>query len=299
MPLAVKTPQDLALKAAAERQYLIFNLLARGKLAWDSGDFATAASKWEELLQLPGLDTELERVVRPLAGDARTRAGGGATGAGSVAPPATPGAPPVAARGQSGPVVPMGTVSGEVSGGGSAGPGGTIISFRRTDGQTPRPAAIRGRSVNQAGKAFVPRVLAVTVGSTVTFTNKDSLVHNVFSLSPPHAFDGGLSKPGQSFTRTFSRAGAVEVLCNIHASERAHVVVVDSPWYTEANARGSFTLRGLAPGDYDLEAWNEAASQPTRMRIRVGSEGVRGVAVKVGGDRRPSALPDKTGQPRQ
>src|SRR5687767_1379123 len=67
LPLAVKTPQDLALKAAAERQYLIFNLLARGKLAWDSGDFATAAARWEELLQLSGLDGELERVVRPLA----------------------------------------------------------------------------------------------------------------------------------------------------------------------------------------------------------------------------------------
>ena len=38
---------DLAVKAAAERQYLIFNLLAGGKLAWDAGDFATAATKWE------------------------------------------------------------------------------------------------------------------------------------------------------------------------------------------------------------------------------------------------------------
>src|SRR6185437_1977233 len=45
LPLAVRTPQDLAVKAAAEKQYLIFNLLAGGKLAWDSGDFATAAAK--------------------------------------------------------------------------------------------------------------------------------------------------------------------------------------------------------------------------------------------------------------
>ncbi len=37
----------------AEQQYLIFNLLAGGKLAWDNGDYATAASKWEALLRGP------------------------------------------------------------------------------------------------------------------------------------------------------------------------------------------------------------------------------------------------------
>src|ERR1022692_3251631 len=76
LPLAVRTPQDLAVKAAAEKQYLIFNLLAGGKLAWDAGDFATAATKWEALLRVHQLDPEIERTIRPLARDARGRAGG-------------------------------------------------------------------------------------------------------------------------------------------------------------------------------------------------------------------------------
>src|SRR5437764_14699273 len=71
LPLTVKTPQDLAVKAVAERQYLIFNLLAGGKLAWDAGDYATAAAKWESLLRVPGLDPEVERVMKPLERDAR------------------------------------------------------------------------------------------------------------------------------------------------------------------------------------------------------------------------------------
>src|SRR6516162_7457320 len=74
LPLAVRTAQDLAVKAAAEKQYLIFNLLAGGKLAWDAGDFATAATKWEALLRVHGLDPEVEHVIRPLARDARARA---------------------------------------------------------------------------------------------------------------------------------------------------------------------------------------------------------------------------------
>src|SRR5499427_5370426 len=75
LPLAVRTAQDLAVKAAAEKQYLIFNLLAGGKLAWDGGDFATAAGKWEALLRVHGLDPDIEKVIRPLAKEARARAG--------------------------------------------------------------------------------------------------------------------------------------------------------------------------------------------------------------------------------
>ena len=60
----------------AERQYLIFNLIASGKLAWDRGDFTTAAARWEALLRLPNLDPDADRVIRPLAVEARTRAGG-------------------------------------------------------------------------------------------------------------------------------------------------------------------------------------------------------------------------------
>src|SRR5450755_1699313 len=67
LPLAVRTPQDLAVKAAAEKQYLIFNLLAGGKLAWDAGDFATAATKWEALLRIHPLDPDLEKTIKPLA----------------------------------------------------------------------------------------------------------------------------------------------------------------------------------------------------------------------------------------
>ena len=124
LPLSVKTPQDLALKAVAERQYLVFNLLARGKLAWDAGDFATAAGKWEALLRVPGIDPELDRVVRPLAVEARARAGKGAAAAPpraariAVAAPAASGPSPPAAA----PVQPLVNVSGQIGGGGHAGP---------------------------------------------------------------------------------------------------------------------------------------------------------------------------------
>src|SRR5262249_60066382 len=98
LPLAVRTAQDLAVKAVAEKQYLIFNLLAGGKLAWDSGDFAGAAAKWEALLKIHPLDPELEKTIRPLAHEARAKAGGQpATAAEAPAGPPSPPPPPPSA----------------------------------------------------------------------------------------------------------------------------------------------------------------------------------------------------------
>ena len=170
LPLAVRTPQDLAVKAAAEKQYLIFNLLAGGKLAWDTGNFAAAASKWEALLRVPQLDPGIERVIRPLARDARARAGGQpAVSPGEVAAGAAAAAAPAPAGNEAAtatpPPPPTVSVSGTVSGGGPQGPGGAVIWLKRAGGETPRPAPARGKVITQRNKAFLPHVLVVPVGS--------------------------------------------------------------------------------------------------------------------------------------
>src|SRR4051794_71754 len=122
LPLTVSTPQDLAFKNMAERQYLIFNLLAAGKIAWDQRDFATAAAKWETLLSLPGLDPEVDKVVRPLAEEARKQGGGKAASLPPPPPPREESAertPPRERRSRA--AAAETTVDGTVSGGGNGG----------------------------------------------------------------------------------------------------------------------------------------------------------------------------------
>jgi len=303
LPLAVRTPQDLAVKAVAERQYLIFNLLAGGKIAYDAGHFAVAAAKWEALLRIPRLDPEVERVMRPLAEAARARAGG-AAGAPEGMPPVAENEPPepapVESAAKAPPRAPAVQVSGTVSGGGNLGPGGTVIWLKRADGRTPRPAPARGKVITQRNKTFLPHVLAVPVGTTVDFRNEDDIFHNVFSLSRPNDFDTGLYRQGTSYAQTFRKAGMVQLLCNIHASMLGYVYVVDSPYYAQAEANGAFKIKNVPPGEYDLETWNEASLHPTKQRLTVGPEGVHNLVLKVSGDKAaPTTLPDKSGKPRQ
>jgi plastocyanin len=323
LPLVVRTPEDKSFQSAAERQYLIFNLLASGRLAYDRGDMATAASQWEELLRIPGLPLELEAVVKPLALEARQKATGTPGELPTSPPPQgvsqapAPGVevkPALVEKSRPGksaakprvevrrpaPAVttPMGTIEGTVRGG-PGGAGGAVVWLTRMDGSTPKPKPAPKQTVVQRGKRFLPHVLAVPVGTEVVFLNEDKMFHNVFSLSKPNDFDLGLYEKGIARSQRFDKPGAVRLLCNIHSSMSAFVYVVDSPWYTQADAQGQFTLRGVPPGEYLLHAWHETSAKPTMQMVQV-IEGVIPVAATVTADaERSTFVPDKAGKPRQ
>jgi plastocyanin len=311
LPLTVKTPQDIGFKSAAERQYLIFNLMAGGKLAYQRGDYAAAVEKWETLLRINGLDPQIEKAVTPFLSDARARAGHGGAAhvqpmpeVGDVTAPVPEKPSEVRVHPTTPPVRRVSSyqtvVSGTVTGGGQIGPGGAVIWLKRLDGSMPRIVPPSNQVITQREKTFLPHVLAVPLGTTVQFRNDDRIYHNVFSIAKPNDFDAGIRATGATYTRTFNSPGAVEILCNIHSTMSGYVFVVDSPLYTKVQASGAFSIRGVAPGRYELAAWHEAASNVTRKTIVVGSDGAHDLAITVGGDKRPSPfVPDKYGHKRQ
>lgn len=113
--------------------------------------------------------------------------------------------------------------------------------------------------ITQRNKTFTPRVLGVPVGAVVQFPNDDGLFHNVFSLTPGHAFDLGLYRSGASKSRTFAAAGVVRVFCNIHPQMTALVVAAATPWIVSAGSDGGFRL-DLPAGRYRLTTLSERAA---------------------------------------
>lgn len=117
-------------------------------------------------------------------------------------------------------------------------------------------------SLSQRNKAFLPRIVGVPVGTVVHFPNDDDIFHNVFSLSPGHAFDLGLYRAGASKSRTFGAPGVVRIFCNIHPQMTALVVAVPTPWVVAAGADGAWRL-DLPPGRYTVTALSERAKPVT------------------------------------
>ncbi len=127
----------------------------------------------------------------------------------------------------------------------------------------------RQRTMEQRNREFAPKLLAVPVGSTVTFPNFDPIYHNVFSRSDAQPFDLGIYKNGQSRELTFDKEGIIRLGCNLHANMSAYIVVVSAPHYAVTDDKGHFTFRSLEPGKYKLRAWSEKTLKPVIQEITI------------------------------
>jgi plastocyanin len=77
--------------------------------------------------------------------------------------------------------------------------------------------------VSIANFSFTPAKLSISVGTTVFWTNNDTVTHTV--TADQGAFDSGDLSPGNTFSFTFSKAGTYPYHCNIHSSMVGTIVV--------------------------------------------------------------------------
>ncbi len=93
-----------------------------------------------------------------------------------------------------------------------------------TPSATPTPTATGSTAaVSIQNFSFVPQNLAISAGTTVTWTNNDSTTHTVTENSS--AFDSGNLAPGATFSFKFTVAGTFEYHCGIHTSMTGSVTV--------------------------------------------------------------------------
>src|SRR6185312_3611754 len=72
-------------------------------------------------------------------------------------------------------------------------------------------------TVTQRNVSFEPHVLPIVVGTTVRWPNKDTIFHNVFSMSDAKPFDLGMYTKEKVPELKFDQVGRVDVYCSIHS----------------------------------------------------------------------------------
>ncbi len=85
------------------------------------------------------------------------------------------------------------------------------------------PGQVTTVEVTIQNLAFSPQTVAVAAGSTVRWTNKDSVDHQI--ASDTGAFGSSLLANGQTYSFTFTQAGTYPYHCAIHPFMTATVIV--------------------------------------------------------------------------
>lgn len=152
----------------------------------------------------------------------------------------------------------------------------TVVYLKEVKGTYAKKTA----TMDQKGMKFTPRLLTVTEGDSVTFSNHDNVDHNV--MSPDNGgYTIGAIKGGASGTHAFPKAGVFTQLCNIHPEMLAYVFVGQNPYSAAVDASGHFTLADVPPGTYDLAVWNpklKAADQ--KVTVTAGGEAKTTLEIK-------------------
>src|SRR2546425_3539109 len=137
--------------------------------------------------------------------------------------------------------------------------------------QAPAPAG--AVTLDQDGCRYHPHVLGIMVGQNLEIKNSDGILHNIKAKGTKNR-PFNISQPTtMTSTRTFTAPEVMVPLeCNVHGWMHAWLGVLPHSFYGVSGLDGGFSVKGLAPGPYTIEAWHEKDRTQTATVTVAGSE---------------------------
>ncbi len=150
-----------------------------------------------------------------------------------------------------------------------------VVSVPGVPGAAPPPPV--EVSISQEACLFNPHVVAVPVGSRLTFVNSDVCLHNVHLLAGGTTL-GNIAMPikGQHSKvplNVLAKPGSVRFKCDVHSWMDGSVYVFDHPGFAVSDKSGAFRIPQVPAGTYELQIQHELLGSTTRK-----------VTVPAGGD---------------
>jgi len=134
------------------------------------------------------------------------------------------------------------------------------------------PTPTQKVSIDQQGCTYHPHVFGMMAKQPLEIMNSDNTLHNIHAL-PKNSSPFNLAQPkqGTRMTKTFDKSEVmVKIKCDVHSWMASYVGVLDHPFYAVSDDKGSFTIKDLPAGSYEIETWHEKFGAQT-MKVTVGA----------------------------
>jgi len=136
------------------------------------------------------------------------------------------------------------------------------------------PAKTEPAVVDQKGCLYLPRVVGLQVGQPLKFLNSDPTLHNVHGMPKINApWNYAMPKfVKQKENKDLTKPEImIHVKCDVHPWMSGYVGVLSHPFFATTGKDGSFTIEGLPPGEYTVEAWQEKlGTQTAKVKVDAG-----------------------------
>ncbi len=127
--------------------------------------------------------------------------------------------------------------------------------------------------IDQKECMYAPRIVGVMTGQKLAVRNSDGTFHNVRgSVRGKQLFNK--PQPAKAADLALDSAPAagdvLDIVCDVHPWMHAYAVVQDHPYFAVTGGDGAFSISGLAPGAYTLEAWHPTLGMKT-LKVKIGT----------------------------
>jgi plastocyanin len=119
--------------------------------------------------------------------------------------------------------------------------------------------------MTQKGCRYSPHVTAIQLGQKLKVLNPDGILHNV-NCQPKlnKAANRAMPKNLKEIEFNFDKAeDPFRFKCDVHPWMMAYCTVVAHPFFDVTEKDGVFSIDGLEPGAYEIEAWHERLGKQT------------------------------------
>jgi len=125
--------------------------------------------------------------------------------------------------------------------------------------------------LEQKGCHYVPHVFGMMAKQPLKIVNDDDTLHNIHAMpTKSKEFNVGQPNQGMETLRTFAEPEImVHLKCDVHPWMSAYVGVMSNPFYSVTGDDGTYSLKGLPAGDYEIVAWHEKYGEQTQ-KVKIG-----------------------------
>ena len=95
-------------------------------------------------------------------------------------------------------------------------------------GDVIMPTKVSRPGCEETDRCYIPSLVTISAGESVTWVNEDSAFHSVtsgFYDAPIDLFDSGYMDPFDSYTLTFDETGTYDYFCVLHPWMEGKVIV--------------------------------------------------------------------------
>lgn len=113
--------------------------------------------------------------------------------------------------------------------------------------------------LDQVGCRYVPHVFGLQTNQTLKILNSDATAHNVHPVPKNNReWNENQYPSAPPLVKKFTESEVlIPIKCNQHSWMKSYAGVLRHPFFAVSGADGSFSIKGLPPGEYEVEAWHE------------------------------------------